>query len=258
MRIKYVTPFHFGDPTNDNRFDDLLVQVLSPAMSDGSELVVTHTPRVEGEPAHRVGPLTDLRLVDAVVEADAEGFDAFVIGCYFDPMLAKARELTDMPVIGTLEAATAWTRPFGHRYAVITDYPKAEPEISDRLGAYGQNGLCVAVDSVHLQGDEMLADISGTADRVVEVATRLLSTTTAEVIHLGCTIVGVAFELAATADEGLRGLPILPSTALSLKQAEALGDLRRRGMYRIGRTRYYARSGRESIRAASTRPSTPR
>lgn len=61
--------------------------------------------------------LTDLQIIDNIVTAEREGYDAVAISCFLDPGLEEARSLVDIPVVSSCETAllvsSAVSRSFG-------------------------------------------------------------------------------------------------------------------------------------------------
>ena len=55
-----------------------------------------------------------------IQSAERNGFDAVIVGCFGDPGLEAARELTHMPVIGPSESSLLVAASLGHRFSVIT------------------------------------------------------------------------------------------------------------------------------------------
>src|SRR5262249_57883055 len=71
------------------------------------------------------------RCADAVVQrvrkAEKQGFDAVFISCCYDPGLAEARELVDIPVTGAFEAGPPHAGLIAPRDSGIGAEPKALP-----------------------------------------------------------------------------------------------------------------------------------
>src|SRR5215213_9145916 len=142
-RICFLNPFGTED------YDAIIAETLRPSLRDGTDVVIRHLSDCPRNidfyvPKH----LVEVEVMRAVVQADREGFDALVIGCCYDPALTQARELTDMPVVGPLEAAASLARLFGHRFAVVTDHSKAVPELEDRIRLYGLEANCRSVSAI--------------------------------------------------------------------------------------------------------------
>ena len=96
----------FLNPFGTDSYDELIETTLTPALHGTTEVEIrhlTHAPRNIDyyAPKH----LSETEIMMAAVEAERDGFDAFVIGCCYDPGLTQCRELVNIPVVGPLEAS---------------------------------------------------------------------------------------------------------------------------------------------------------
>lgn len=61
--------------------------------------------------------LADLQVIDNIITAEREGYDAVAISCFLDPGLEEARSMVDIPVVSSCETAllvsSAVARSFG-------------------------------------------------------------------------------------------------------------------------------------------------
>jgi allantoin racemase len=100
------------------------------------------------------------RLVDAH-EADT---DAFVIGCFGDPGLHGARELTDRPVVGPAQASFHTAAQLADRFACLTILESTAPLTRRLAAAYGLEDRLTGVPVVEApvldidHGSEALVD----------------------------------------------------------------------------------------------------
>ncbi|MYE66726.1 MAG: hypothetical protein F4236_00615 [Acidimicrobiia bacterium] len=114
MRILLINPLGV------NVYDELVDEVVRPAVSSDTELTVRSLAGT-GVPETAFLPAASLlmnQLLSAVQQGESDGFDAVVIGCASDPGLVDAKELVSIPVTAPMEAAVATGRAFG-RLAVV-------------------------------------------------------------------------------------------------------------------------------------------
>jgi allantoin racemase len=87
-------------------------RVVAPHLHGDTELVVTNLgeaapplpwPRPEGEAA----------MIETARKAEANGYDAEVIGCAADPFLEQTRQAVGIPVVGVTESVCASARNWG-------------------------------------------------------------------------------------------------------------------------------------------------
>lgn len=85
------------------------------------------------------------QVCEAAVAAEAAGYDAFALGCFFDPALHEARSLVDIPVVSLTETCMLTACSLGRRFAVValTDFQKMLSE--DLAEQYGLTGRLAGV-----------------------------------------------------------------------------------------------------------------
>ena len=151
--------------------------------------------------------------------------------------------LTDMPVVGPLEAAVLLSRYFGHRFSVVTDHRKAVPELENLIRLYGIDANCRSVRAIDWYVETMVEDPGAVARDAFERCRRVLEEDGAECVVLGCTIIAACFEREIlNGAEALGTLPIVNPNVMAVKAAELFADLRAVGQYRISRRGYYQRA----------------
>src|SRR5918992_3035598 len=238
MRVVFCNPF------GTDAYDEIVHDSLAPYAQAGTEIEIVHLDNCPKNidyylPKH----LMETEVFREVAAADQRGADAFVIGCCYDPGLAVAREITDMPVVGPLEASVLLSRYFGHRFSVVTDHRKAVPELENLVRLYGIEANCRSVRAIDWYVENMVDDPSAVARDAFERCRRVLDEDGAECVVLGCTIIAACFEreIVRGADE-LGSLPIINPNVMAVKAAELFADLRAIGQYRISRRGYYQRA----------------
>ena len=236
-----MTRICFLNPFGTDQFDELIRETVLPYLRPETEMEIAHLEDCPRNIDYYVPKhLVEVDVLRAVLEADRDGFDAFVIGCCYDPALAQARELTDMPVIGPLEASVLLARLFGHRFPVVTDHRKAVPEIEDRVRVYGVEPNCRSVRAIDWFVDDMVRDPEAVARDAYERCSAVMEADCTEAVVLGCTIIAACYERAVLG--GARELgreAIVNPNVLAVKVAELFADLRAAGQYRISRRGYY-------------------
>ena len=81
--------------------------------------------------------LNERQVLEAALAAQAGGYDAMAIGCFFDPALHQARSLVDIPVVSLTESCMLTACSLGRRFAVVslTDFQKMLTE--ELASSYG-------------------------------------------------------------------------------------------------------------------------
>ncbi len=215
-RILYIGPVK-GEAGQDSR-------ELSGEVQDGTELhVVTLGRGPSHVEYHYYEALVLVDLLHTIKKAERDGFDAAVIGCFYDPGLQEAREITErMVVTAPCEAATQIACSLGHKFSIIVGRRKWIPQMMDTVVRYGLKDRLASFKSVDLGVLEFHQDEAETAQRFKTVGREAVEQDEAEVIILGCTATyGFYKEL----QEEL-GVPVIDASIAALKHAEFLIELK--------------------------------
>ena len=161
-------------------------------------------------------------LVEAIPSLAGEGFDAIIVGCFGDPGLAPARELTAVPVIGPGQASGHLAAQLGDRFAVITVVDEVVPAIRRQMRLHGLEPLVSDVRAVDVpvlelreRADEVLATLESEARTCVSRG--------ADALVLGCMTMGF-LDVARALQERV-GVPVVNPVLASLKAAETLASM---------------------------------
>jgi allantoin racemase len=84
-------------------------------------------------------------VVDLIVAADQEGFDAFVINCFDDPGLKQARSVVETPVFGLVEPTFHWAMGLGAKFgALVPDMPGQVTYVTRQIEQLGLGHRLIA------------------------------------------------------------------------------------------------------------------
>jgi allantoin racemase len=157
-----------------------------------------------------------------VAEAEVEGFDAAVIGCFYDTALRPARELTSrMAVAAPCESAVHIAATLGDTFSVVVGRRKWIPEMRDNVRRYGFGERLASFKVLELGVHDFQADPHETHRRIEAAGREAVDADGAEVLVLGCTAEFGFFEQL----QGELGVPVIDATVAPFKYAELLGDL---------------------------------
>jgi allantoin racemase len=219
QRILYI------DPVGHGLVEEAL-EFLTSIKREETELKMISLPRGPEHVEYRYyEALVLVDILHLIMEAEREGFDAAIIGCFYDVGLQAAREVAErMVVVAPCEASTHIASTLGDKFSIIVGRRKWIPEMMENVIKYGMKERLASFKSVNLGVLEFHADEAETARRFREVAREAVEQDGAEVIILGCTATyGFWQEL----QEEL-GVPVLDSMIASLKTAEFAAELKTR------------------------------
>jgi len=103
--------------------------------------------------------VNEQQVPEAALAAQRAGYDAFALGCFFDPALQQARSLVDIPVVSLTESCMLTACSLGRRFAIVSvsEFQKALTE--DLALAYGLSGRLAGV--VAMEPAVRLFDLEG-------------------------------------------------------------------------------------------------
>lgn len=158
--------------------------------------------------------------IELIMRCEREGFDAAIIGCFGDPGLEAARELTAMPVIGPCESSLLLAASLGHKFSVLTVFDSLiagqellayKAGVRDKLASVRATGIPVL---------DLMKDPEFARGRLIEVADACVRQDRADVLLFGCmtmSFLDLAEEISVSV-----GAPAINAGRAALKHAETL------------------------------------
>jgi allantoin racemase len=215
-RILYLIPGPLSlgrGPEELERRREMLQSWASPGVEVGIAESMDGPPSIESAyDEYRSIPAA----LDAAAEAQAEGWDAIILGCFGDPGLDGFREIVDVPVIGPCESSMHVAATLGHRFGMVTVLDSVVSMLHRLARIAALDARVASVVSCDIPVLE-LGDESYEA--VVEACERAIAEG-ADTLVLGCmsmAFLGVAERLSAQL-----GVPVINPARTSLRMAELL------------------------------------
>ena len=157
-------------------------------------------------------------VLEEIVKAERDGFDAVFVSCMGDVATNAARELVKIPVIAPYQACMAVASTLGDKFGVVTIMENIVPNFLRKAREYGFAENLAGVRSIDVPVLELDRRRTHVLDSLVRESRRLIEEEGADSIILGCTgLVGMAHML-----QERIGVPVLDPTPISLKFAEML------------------------------------
>jgi len=174
---------------------------------------------------HYYGALILTDVLHLVKRAEKEGYDAAIPGCFYDPGLREAREITDRIVVtAPAEASMLIAAALGHRFSILVGRKKWIPKMHENVVNYGLLERLASFESVDLGVEDFQKDKEETERRLTEAAQRAVEEKLAEVIILGC---GLQYGFYQVLQKKL-GVPVIDAVVAAVKYAEMGIELRQR------------------------------
>lgn len=223
IRIMYLNPVG-DDAVVDRVFADMARDHKLP----GTEVHVTALPRDHYGFSHiefrTYEALVTRGIMRAVRRAAEEGFDALVIGCFYDTALQEARELSGTmvvtaPCVSSCEIAASLSNRFG----IIVGRRKWINQMRANVIEYGHAERLAGFYDVGLGVEDFQKDHVVTNRRLLAAGRRAVEEGGAESLILGCTMeIGFYREI-----ERDLGVPVIDPSIAALKRAEYAAILKR-------------------------------
>lgn len=157
--------------------------------------------------------------------ADAEDYDAMVIGCFYDPGLEDAREISGRTVVvAPCQASVQIAANLSNRFSIIIGQEKWAVQMRERVDAYGYTHNLASMRSIGIGVPDLQSDSGFTTERILEAGRLAVEEDKAEALILGCTC---SFGLHEVVQKEL-GVPVIDPILAAFSMAEFLGGLRRR------------------------------
>lgn len=212
------------NPVMTDAFDDPIGESLRSEARHDTVLDIASLPG-EG-PVHLEYSAYELAVavptLQTVLWAEEEKYDATVIGCFYDPFLRAAKELTSkMAVTAPAEACIRISQSLGERFSILVGREKWIPEMHENVRKYGAAENLASFRSLNMGVVEFQVDPQVTEARIRQEAEIAVERDRADVVILGCTI---EFGFYRNLQEHL-GVPVVDALVAPLRYAEMLADL---------------------------------
>lgn len=172
-------------------------------------------------------------MAEKAYEAEKQGYDAFIIGCVWDPGLKEARCLAKIPVVAPTESAILLALTLGRKFSAIADSPQAALKYADLIRSYGLGkrlasvrcppGFVPGTDFGLIFGGEKTE--KEFAERVTAEMRLAVKEDSAEVLWYACTLGTALLNLRGI--HKVDGAVVIDPFVAALKMAEILVDLQR-------------------------------
>ena len=192
-----------------------------------------------------------IQAIDQSLDAEAEGFDAIVLGHFQDPGLLELKSAVGIPVLGTGEASLHFAAQLGRQIGLITldqTFRHLHHEQADR---YGLGTRVTHVGALNVEPGYFADAYKGDGvakDRMIAALRRVAEPMVAD----GCDVIVPAGVLPGLLISGEHGLcinhaPVLNCVAVALLQAEMQVRLYRLNGVQPNRGPFCARAGQQAL-----------
>jgi len=162
--------------------------------------------------------VTSPYILNEIVRAEKEGFDAVFVSCILDVATNAAREMVKIPVIAAYRTCAAVALTLGDKFGVVTIVDSVVPILFRKTREYGLVENLAGIRSIEVPVLELDAHREKVLESMVRESRILIDENKADSIILGCTgLVGMAQLL----QEKIK-VPVLDPTPICTKFVELL------------------------------------
>lgn len=216
------------NPVGIDHYDEPIAELLKGVANPGTiiESVSFASPKGLDNLEYRsYSALTIPDTVHAARYAGQNGYDGVVVGCFYDPGLEAAREVSGSAVVtAPCQASVQIALNLSRRFSVIVGQEKWVEEMTDRVEAYGAGKNLASMRSIDIAVPDLQRDCDLTANRIIEAGRKAIKIDGAESLILGCTC---TFGLFEEVQKEL-GVPVIDPIFASFKMAEFLAEQKNR------------------------------
>jgi allantoin racemase len=162
-------------------------------------------------------------IVGLAADAGRRGVDAMVIGCFYDPALREAREVSgDMVVVAPCLAGVQLATTLANRFSVIVTRRKCIDQMTRQIHEYGAGASLASMRSLDIGVESLQNDPGATKERIIAAGRKAIDEDGAEALLLGCTCEFGFHEEA----QKILGVPVIDAVSAPFKLAEHLAGLK--------------------------------
>lgn len=222
MKIMWINPL--GRPDDDEAIAALIKDIKSNETE--VEVVSLDTSPSPIDLEYRTyEALFYTDIIHLVRYAANNHYDAAVLGCFYDPIIADAREISgEMIVIGPCQASIQIMANLCNRFSVIVGSQKEVNQMHDNIHQYGYGRQLASIRAMNLTTTDFLHNKQITEQAMLQHAGEAVKHDFAEGIILGCTLEsGYHRKLQEQLD-----VPVVDCVYAAYKTAEHLAVLKNR------------------------------
>jgi allantoin racemase len=220
VKILWINPVGFS--VYDKPMVDVIAQIKQPTTA--VELVSLQLDTCTDNLEYRTFESFIVReTVELTRYAAVNKFDGVVIGCFYDPALPDAREISGKAVVvAPCEASVQVATRLCNRFSVIIGQAFWKQQMTARIREYGLEHKLASMRSIDCPVSQMQVDPAKTKKKIMDAARTAINEDGAEALILGCTM---EFGLFREVQETL-GVPVIDPVFAAFKDCEFAAGLK--------------------------------
>jgi allantoin racemase len=186
-------------------------------------------------------------VLNKIMQAAEQEYDAVAIGCFLDPAMQEARELVGIPVFGLGETSMLMACMYGHKFSGVAFHAKQSQYYDRKAHEYGLASRHIPFGNLGIDFNEVQNAFAKPAQmRETFIAeARRLAGEGAEVILAACATVNAIIRSEKV--HQVDGALVMDCNAVLLKTTEAMAELARGIGLQASQRLLYQRPARAAI-----------
>ena len=189
IKVMYLNPV--SDSSDDQVFADMVAEYKYPGTAAAVASLNPRTvPATMNHLEYRAyESLIVSDTVKAARQASKHGYDALVIGCFYDPALHDAREICgDTIVVAPCQASIVTALNLANNFSILIGRTKWEDQMRQTVYDYGYRDQLASFQAVDLGVQDFHKDPAVTEQKLQQAALEAVTVHKAQAIILGCTM----------------------------------------------------------------------
>jgi allantoin racemase len=258
MRLYYQT-LGMSRKSKSGGYGQALEKIISAASANGT------TVDIRGLSPHRAVAdqyrylefLDTQEVLENGLQAEKDGYDAFLLGNIFQPGLHELREVLNIPVLGLAECTVQMACLMGPSFSIINVNPKFNRRIVESIKLQGLESRMVSVEMMSVERPGVFDEALSNAETRSSIAAQFIETSRLALDKGAEVLIPAGGSLMAVLSEAglfeVDGAPVLNGITALVKTAEMAVQMRQlTGSFTSKRLMYAPPTGKllEDVRAA--------
>lgn len=166
-------------------------------------------------------------VLNKIIQAADQGYDAVAIGCFLDPAMQEAREVVPIPIFGLGETCMLMACMYGHKFSGVAFHSKQSQYYDRKAFEYGLASRHIPFGNLGIDFNEVQNAFANPVEMTQTFVreARRLAAQGAEVILAACATVNAIIRREKIHE--VDGALILDCNAVLLKVTEGMAELGR-------------------------------
>jgi allantoin racemase len=176
--------------------------------------------------------LNKSEIIDCFYEAAKEGYDGAMVACSGDPGVYEAREITDIPIVGPMEATLYLACMYGYKFGIVTVADRRWAEYcEDMTVRYGVRSRLSGIERISIPSKEAFTkgflEVNWMGKEIIEKSKKLVEAGANSVVigSAGLSTIASAAQVSKVPDYDA---PIFDCLSVGLKMTELRVDLHKK------------------------------